>query len=199
MKRKSVFGVGWGIAARLMALLLTAFLLGPAFPFVPLTVGANDVEGYYTYICNDKFVDGYYANTRYAQIIKCDPAISGDVVLPSMLGGYPVEDRPGGVYRLYANHERYASGDNAEHWRARVHELYGYGAHYDSGECVSIWYVCIFRLHQFAEHNDFRRRRVYPCGYVFGLCEPDGNQRRQEQFGISKRRRRFIFEGYGNA
>ena len=92
MKRKSVFGVGWGIAARLMALLLTAFLLGPAFPFVPLTVGANDVEGYYTYICNDKFVDGYYANTRYAQIIKCDPAISGDVVLPSMLGGYPVEE-----------------------------------------------------------------------------------------------------------
>ena len=92
MKRKSVFGVGRGIAARLMALLLTAFLLGPAFPFVPLTVGANDVEGYYTYICNDKFVDGYYANTRYAQIIKCDPAISGDVVLPSTLGGYPVEE-----------------------------------------------------------------------------------------------------------
>jgi len=92
MKRKSVFGVGRGIAARLTALLLTAFLLGPAFPFVPLTAGANDVEGYYTYICNDKFVDGYYANTRYAQIIKCDPAISGDVVLPSTLGGYPVEE-----------------------------------------------------------------------------------------------------------
>ena len=51
---------------------------------VPMTVGASDeklTEGYYTYtVENGK-----------ASIIDCDESINGDVVIPNILGGYPVK------------------------------------------------------------------------------------------------------------
>ncbi len=61
---------------------------------VPLSVQASaETEGYYTY---------YIANDQ-AVITDVDDSISGDVVIPSELGGYPVVEISDGVFESFPN------------------------------------------------------------------------------------------------
>jgi surface antigen bspA-like len=75
--------------------LLTAALLAAVFPFAPLTVDAADefIEDYYIYTV---FEDE--TGSLAARITYCDIAISGDVVIPSTLGGYPLVEIGGDAF-----------------------------------------------------------------------------------------------------
>ena len=66
-----------------LSLLLAVIMLAVGLPFATMPAGAEDgsfTEGYYTYT----------VEKGKAKITDCDESISGDVVIPSELGGYPV-------------------------------------------------------------------------------------------------------------
>jgi len=69
-------------AYRMISFVLALALFATCLPALPLTAqaAAQKTSGYYTYTV---------ANGE-ATITACDTAISGDVVIPSTLGGYPV-------------------------------------------------------------------------------------------------------------
>ena len=78
---------GGGILSRLSVFLLTAALLAAVFPFAPLTADAADsfTEGYFTYSIRED-----ETGNKAAVITDCDNAVTGDIVIPSTLGGYPL-------------------------------------------------------------------------------------------------------------
>ena len=84
-----------GILSSLSTFLLSAALLAAVFPFAPLTASAADefIEDYYIYTV---FEDE--AGSLAARITYCDIAISGDVVIPSTLGGYPLVEIGGDAF-----------------------------------------------------------------------------------------------------
>ena len=64
---------------KLFSLLLTIALIATILPMGIFTVSA-ETEGYYT----------YEVSNGEATITGCDTSISGDITIPSTLGGYPV-------------------------------------------------------------------------------------------------------------
>ena len=70
---------------KILAFVMTAVMVLTAVPFGGLTFSAIAEDGEYT--------EGYYTYTvenGEATITDCDISISGEVVLPDTLGGYPV-------------------------------------------------------------------------------------------------------------
>lgn len=64
---------------RILSFVMVIGILASLFVALPMTVNA-ETEGLYT----------YYINYGEATITDCDESISGDIVIPDTLGGYPV-------------------------------------------------------------------------------------------------------------
>ena len=64
----------------MVKILLITFLI-PAFSIIMCLSASAETQGYYTYTVNN----------GKAEITKVDDAISGNITIPSSLGGYPVE------------------------------------------------------------------------------------------------------------
>ncbi len=76
---------------RIVSLILSVAMLFSITAGLDLTAFAEDakyVEGYYTYTVAD----------GKATIVSCDSKISGDIVIPSALGGYPVINLGNGAF-----------------------------------------------------------------------------------------------------
>ena len=78
-------------ATRIASLILSLAMLFTLTVGLDFSAFAEDikyVEGYYTYTVTD----------GKATIVSCDSKISGDVVIPSTLGGYPVANLRNGFF-----------------------------------------------------------------------------------------------------
>ncbi len=74
---KSFFKKSLAVITVIALMLSCAPLLSDSFGF---TASAAEKEGYYTYVISE----------NQAIIADCDSSISGDIIIPSTLGGYPV-------------------------------------------------------------------------------------------------------------
>ena len=65
---------------KILVTVLSLVIVFTVLPLTALSVSAFETSGYYT----------YYVSCDEAEIMKCDKSISGNIEIPSQLGGYPV-------------------------------------------------------------------------------------------------------------